>query len=495
MSKYLKFAAAAVLVGSTFSAAAQQDDQAERLYDRAVQQDAAALMALQDLAKDKNIDALMALGFMYEHGVGVARDVKLAIANYALACHQGGQYGCANAAYFFEYGIGIDKDASIAERYIGLIAKDDFDNIDDVKEMERQRHIVYEGKAKAETDVEMRLPVIEYLERHVGSASSDARTMMARIGFTKQDTLRLARVWAEQDKEPGMLFQVGSFYNFGYSHVEKKDLEAFKWWQRAAEAGEPHSQNLLGLAYVEGKWGVDRDPAVAVSWFERAAAQSDRDGLVNLGEIYYLGEIVPVDYARARTLFEEAIEQGSARAPRFLSWIYYNGQSVKTDCKKALQYRQERRNHQADAQDDAKFLAQCKSDLDQRKQAGKAAPTLRLQHKSTYHGGNDGALACEPHFVVTTDKVSEIANLRITVELKNDQGATTQRTLAFSPFGMNTMNEGLDGRAWDSFSSSTLVPMKTKEFCEFQADYRITEAKALINGRNADLKVERVARK
>ncbi len=31
MSKYLKFAAAAVLVGSTFSAVAQQEHQAERL--------------------------------------------------------------------------------------------------------------------------------------------------------------------------------------------------------------------------------------------------------------------------------------------------------------------------------------------------------------------------------------------------------------------------------------------------------------------------------
>ncbi|CAB3886591.1 hypothetical protein LMG26689_03763 [Achromobacter animicus] len=104
-------------------------------------------------------------------------------------------------------------------------------------------------------------------------------------------------------------------------------------------------------------------------------------------------------------------------------------------------------------------------------------------------------MACEPHFVVTTDKLGEIANLRVTVELKNDQGATTQRTLAFSPFGMNTMNEGLDGRAWDSFSSSTLLPMKTPEFCDFQADYRITEATALVNGRQADLVAEGMFKK
>ena len=42
------------------------------------------------------------------------------------------------------------------------------------------------------------------------------------IQVTKLDTLRLARIWAERDKEPEMLSRVGSFYNFGYSHVEKK---------------------------------------------------------------------------------------------------------------------------------------------------------------------------------------------------------------------------------------------------------------------------------
>jgi len=44
------------------------------------------------------------------------------------------------------------------------------------------------------------------------------------IQVTKLDTLRLARIWAERDKEPEMLSRVGSFYNFGYSHVEKRML-------------------------------------------------------------------------------------------------------------------------------------------------------------------------------------------------------------------------------------------------------------------------------
>ncbi len=483
MSKYVKFAAFAVAVSSSFLASAQESPQAEQLYDRVVQQDAGALDALAKLAKTGDPQALVSLGFIYEHGVTVPRDVNQAIQHYGQACALGGQYGCANAAYFYEYGIGVAQDRNKAEHYVGLLNKEGVDQA----EIEGQRRIVYKGKAEAETDIEMRLPVIEYLERRVGSASSDDRALMERIGFSKVDTLRLARVWAERDNDPTMLFQVGSFYNFGYSHIENKNAEAYKWWARAAEAGEPQSQNLLGLAYAQGRGGMAVDPKLAVSWFERAAKQADKDALVNLGEIFYLGEIVPADYDRALSLFQQAAGKDSSRAARFLSWMYYNGQAVETNCDRALEYRQTQRSQRPDEAGDSRFLAQCMRDQKNRVHADAQIPSLRLQHKSTFHGGNGGALACEPHFVVTTDKLGEIANLRVVVELTNDKGATTRRTLAFSPFGLNTMNEDLDGREGDSFSSSTLVPMTTKEFCEFRPDFKIKYAIATVNGRNTDL--------
>ncbi|VEB62528.1 tetratricopeptide repeat protein [Salmonella enterica subsp. enterica] len=49
------------------------------------------------------------LGFIYEYGVSVSVDIPQAIKYYEQACDLDGDYGCFNAAYFYEYGIGTQK--------------------------------------------------------------------------------------------------------------------------------------------------------------------------------------------------------------------------------------------------------------------------------------------------------------------------------------------------------------------------------------------------
>ncbi|HEL5579506.1 TPA: hypothetical protein ACXIGC_001218 [Stenotrophomonas maltophilia] len=484
MPRFIKTAVCAVLASISFASLANQPQQSNYLVERAMRLDALALSSLSELPKPGDPDALVAKGFLLEHGIGVARDIHQAIASYAQACSVDGRKGCAKAAYFYEFGVGVSQDAGQAGRYVRLISKD---GIEDPGELERQRRIVYKGLAEAQTDVEMRLPVIDYLERYVGSASSDDRALMERLGFGKRDVLRLARFWAEQDNDPEMLRLVGGFYNRSYADVDDKDAVALKWWRRAAEAGDAVSQNLLGLAYREGRWGLDPDSQQAVAWFERAAEQGDQDSLENLGEIYYLGETVPVDYAKAQSLFEQAAQEDSPRALRFLSWMHYNGQGVPVNCPKALQYRQAQRNQRVDSEGDAAFLAHCNRDQETRSVVSGSPPTLRLEHVSTFHGGRGGRLACEPHFVVSTDKLGEIADLRLTLVLSSNEGRQMRQTLAFSPFGLNTMEEGLDGRETDPFRSSALLPMKSQEFCSFRAHFQIVHATASVNGQSVDL--------
>ncbi|WMD22984.1 tetratricopeptide repeat protein [Achromobacter seleniivolatilans] len=476
----------ALLCAWSWPAASQAHDEAERLYDLIEQHDAKAFDLLLALAKDDDPQALAVLGFIYEHGVSVPRNAGQAIHYYAQACAQGGNYGCRNAAYFYEYGIGVAQDVGQARWYAQQTNTDGIDDLDELESLSRR---IYDRKARAETDIGMRVRLIDFARSILSGLYDSEKAAMFRIGFGKRETLRLARVWA-QDGDPVLNFMVGSFYNFGYSYVDNKNSEAFKWFSRAAAAGEPRSQNLLGLTYAEGLWGIQADPQLALQWYERAAQQGDQDALVNLGRIFYLGEIVPVDYERAISLFKQAAAKDSPRAARFLSWMYYNGQSVKTDCRKALQYRQIRRGERQDESSDATFWTTCKGDSYRRKNADQTLPVVTLQHKSTFSGGNDGGLACEPHFIASTNKLGEIANLRITVELRNDRGAATQRILAFSPFGLNTMDEDMNGREYNSFTSSTLVQMQTKEFCDFGPNYKILAATAAIHGHNVDLLAE-----
>lgn len=64
-------------------------------------------------------------------------------------------------------------------------------------------------------------------------------------------------------------YNLGVLYSIGLG-VDQDDVEASKWFRRAAERGLPAAQMRLGTAYLEGK-GVPEDPKEAYFWFTLAA--------------------------------------------------------------------------------------------------------------------------------------------------------------------------------------------------------------------------------
>lgn len=476
-----------LLLSLSCSAFAEDTNDVERLYDRLEQQDVVALTALIDLAKHADPRALSTLGFVYEFGVSVPKDTQQAIDYYQQACALGGYYGCYNAGYFYQYGIDVPEDKERASQLLEKINASDID----IEITRKLGDTIYKAKAKAETDAEMRVPVLEYVSRFLNSADAETLRIFSRIGFSKSDTLRLAKRWARQG-DPKANFYVGHFYNFGYSTVKDNNVEALRWFRRAAEGGEPESQNLLGLAYREGRWGVNASPQEAITWFERAAQQSNNYAIINLAEMYYTGEGVNVDYSKALTLFTKAHEMGISRSrvAKYLAWSYFNGQGVTVDCQKAWQYR----TQTSMGDNKADYISHCINDNRAREQSSQTLPTLILKTNGRFFGGSDPAMECENHFIVDTDKIGEITNLRVAVTLKNTEGITGKYTLAFAPFGMNTMNESLNGREYSSFRSSTLVPQQTTDFCQNDFTLHIDSATARINGQEKDLLAANIIR-
>lgn len=477
-----------LLFGTSIPAFGHLGDEVDRLYDRVEQSDTAALNSLKGLGNKNDAQALVALGFIYEFGVSVPKNVGQAIDYYQKACSLGGNAGCSNASYFYEYGVGVPQDVARAHLLNGRLNVDDVHNVELFFEF---RDKFYEGKAKAEKDISMRPLVIDYLSSFLSNGDDELQTMLNRMGIGRRDALRLARFWAKGG-DPALLFSVGHFYNFGYSYETEKNIEALKWFQRAAEAGNAESQNILGTIYQSGDWGVRADPQLAIQWFERAAKQGDQNALMNLGEIYYLGEIVRVDYNRALPLFEQAYKDSEidhSRPAKYLSWMYYYGQSVGVNCAKSWGYHVENNDNLRNNKTEKKiFIRACTNDEKQRKQTNKILPILTLNQGSIYFGGNEGALKCELQFDINTDKLAEITNLRIQVVLKNDNGVESERTLAFQHFGLNTMNERLSNSEEHSFSFSTLLPMETSDFCQHEDfTYQVKAATATVRGNEIDL--------
>jgi TPR repeat protein len=74
----------------------------------------------------------------------------------------------------------------------------------------------------------------------------------------------------------------------------------------------------LGMIY-HNALGVDRDPAIAATWWAKAAARGDADGQAMLGAAHLIGAGVPHDRVIALAWLLRASAGGSALAVPFLN--------------------------------------------------------------------------------------------------------------------------------------------------------------------------------
>ncbi len=87
-----------------------------------------------------------------------------------------------------------------------------------------------------------------------------------------------------------------------------------------AKAGDSICQDMLGVLYSEGR-GVARDQALALHWFQLAAAQGNPTAEFNLAIAYERGEGVAKNPAEAENWFANAAESGLPYAQLHLAAI------------------------------------------------------------------------------------------------------------------------------------------------------------------------------
>ncbi|WP_294537982.1 hypothetical protein [uncultured Rhodoblastus sp.] len=107
--------------------------------------------------------------------------------------------------------------------------------------------------------------------------------------------------------------------------------------RQMADKGDAAAQYDLAARLVEGR-GVARDLAVAVSWFEKAAAQGLAQAQYRLGALYEKGVGAPRDIAKARDFYQKAAAQGHVRAMHNLAVIEAEGVQGKPDYAAAGQW-------------------------------------------------------------------------------------------------------------------------------------------------------------
>lgn len=97
-----------------------------------------------------------------------------------------------------------------------------------------------------------------------------------------------------------------------------------------ANDGDSTAQTALGLLYERGL-GVARDPAQALVWYRRAAAQGDALAEFHIGSLYERGAGVSRDYSEAAAWYQRASDKGNESAQAALAYLYDRGLGVERD--------------------------------------------------------------------------------------------------------------------------------------------------------------------
>jgi len=97
-----------------------------------------------------------------------------------------------------------------------------------------------------------------------------------------------------------------------YQHWQKNYPAAARWLWRAAQAGQPVAQSMLGSSFNHG-WGLPRDRRAAYAWWRRAARAGAPSALYNLGLAYATGRGASYAPALAYALIRAAQMRGLHR--------------------------------------------------------------------------------------------------------------------------------------------------------------------------------------
>lgn len=248
----------------------------------------------REAARRGDAEAQYRLGWCYEDGRGVDKDMREALHWLRKAAGQGHAAAQNHLGWCYRNGVGVEQDAAEAVRWF---------------------------RSSAE----------------LGYASGQCNLGLCyRNGYgvdkDNSEAIKYFRMAAEQGYAKAQYY-LGEAYFLG-NQIKQDTTEAVRWFHAAAEQGLAEAQQGLGMCYVLGN-GTEQDETKAVTWFRKAAKQGLAAAQDSLGWCYYYGKGVEKDATEATKWFRLAAEQGDATAQHSLGMCFLLGRGVEKDEAKA----------------------------------------------------------------------------------------------------------------------------------------------------------------
>ncbi|MDR1936238.1 MAG: sel1 repeat family protein [Candidatus Accumulibacter sp.] len=120
------------------------------------------------------------------------------------------------------------------------------------------------------------------------------------------------------------------------AYREKKYIEAFESYKKAASLGDSTACVQLGIMYENGE-GVGRDMGEAVKWYEQALDRGSAAGAQRLVNLFYSGIDIKIDANKLMTYYARLAETGDSHGYYMLGILSSGGQGMKGDSRKAVE--------------------------------------------------------------------------------------------------------------------------------------------------------------
>lgn len=137
--------------------------------------------------------------------------------------------------------------------------------------------------------------------------------------------------------DPQAQTTLGTLYQLGQGGLKADYKEALKWFQRAAQQGEPGAMYRLGYMYYSGQ-GVPQNVPEAVRWFKKSACEGFAVAQYTLGRMFSTGQGVPQNHSEALRWFYHAAEQGYAPAQHQVGAMIFQGHGAPQDYLEACKW-------------------------------------------------------------------------------------------------------------------------------------------------------------
>jgi TPR repeat protein len=266
--------------------------------------DAAAFALLSQAATTGDAAAHYDLGFMYQHGRGVAQDLAAAVAQYRSAAGQGNAAAQNDLAVLIQNGQGAPQDAAAAlslyrasagqghargQANLGLLYR-------------------YARLGLAEDDTE----ALKWFELAAKQGDAVAQSELARMYQSGIGTRPDIAAAIDLYRKAAAQGYVNAEASLGTLLSERDDgaAESVVWLSKAAEAGNAAAQYNLSRAYRLGR-GVQADPSRMMYWQRRAAEQGEAAGMNGLGYAILTGMDGSYDFVESCTWLILAVERSA----------------------------------------------------------------------------------------------------------------------------------------------------------------------------------------